>query len=158
VRLPGWLVAVGLAALLVWTWQRAERREGALDQQVKAREAVIAALAKQKAKVDTQYLKAKPVYIAAVQGWDSLKLTLGDKVKIDPVVLAGDKVVGACTTLLALCDERNRLTEQQLAEQRAQTETWKAKARGPRILGIPRPRISAGFNVGKHLHIGIPLF
>lgn len=106
------------AAVLVWQLDGCHReRQGELTQRIKSREAVIAALAKQKAKVDTQYLKAKPVYIAAVQGWDSLKLTLGEKVKIDPTVLAGDKVVGACTTLIALCEERYQMANTIMLEQ-----------------------------------------
>ena len=74
-----------------------------LKERIEARETVIAALAKQKARVDTQYVEAKKVYIAAKQGWDSIKVTLGEKVKIDPVVLAGDKAINACGDALRAC-------------------------------------------------------
>jgi hypothetical protein len=112
-----WVLMV-LAGVLLWQIDGCHReKQGELNQRIKSREVVIAALAKQKAKVDTQYLKAKPIFVAAVAGWDSLKLTLGEKVKINPVVLAGDQVVGACTTLIALCEERNQMATTIMLEQ-----------------------------------------
>jgi hypothetical protein len=112
-----WALLV-VAGVFLWQLDGCHReKQGELNQRIKARETVIATLAKQKAKVDTQYLQAKPIYLAAVVGWDSLKLTLGEKVKLDPVVLAGDKVVGACTTLIALCEERYQMANSIMLEQ-----------------------------------------
>lgn len=119
--LPWVIVAVlGLVGVLMYGCQ--ERRAGELDQRVKARETVIASLAAQKAQVDTEYVRGKVVYQDAVTEWDSLKLTLGEKVKLNPLALAGDRVVAGCGTLVASCEARNRLSDSIIAVQVFQIE------------------------------------
>lgn len=144
-----WALLVA-AGVFLWQLDGCHReKQGELNQRIKSRETVIAALAKQKAKVDTQYLKAKPVYVAAVQGWDSLKLTLGEKVKIDPVVLAGDKVVGACSTLIALCEERYQMTNTIMLEQDSTIRDL--KKRKPSWLGC----VAGGGATTRGLDLGV---
>ena len=144
--LPWALVAL-VAVLALGQARCAGEREGALQQRVKARETVIAALAKQKARVDTQYLAGKTVYAEAVGSWDSLKLTLGERVKIDPVVIAGDKAIAACGTLIALCEERSRTADSIIAVQTFQIEDLR-KHRGGTFLGIPLPSRLTMLGVG----------
>lgn len=117
------LVFTGLALAGWFVWQGVlwdQRRIGALNERIHARETVIAALARQKAHVDTVWLKGKTVYADAVQGWDSIKVTLGDKAKIDPVVIAGDKLAQSCTTLVALCEQRNWISDSLIRTYRVQ--------------------------------------
>jgi hypothetical protein len=165
VRLPGWLVAVGLAALLVWTWQRAERRVGALDQQVRAREQVIAALASRAKSTDTLFVR-DTVNLTRIR-WrtDSiLRADTVERVRVDTVRLWLALERAACDAAITSCVTLNAQKDSIIAQMDTVVRDLKKQRRGCRLLGLlPCPRVSAGLNadpsgVRPGVHLGIPLF
>jgi hypothetical protein len=176
VRLPGWLVAVGLAALLLWTWQRAERRVGALDQQVRARETVIAALAVQKARVDTVRMKSRAAAFDSAAAYQKLRDSLlamlpapVDSVPTEGTVVptlirAADAAIASCHRALSDCGNAISVRDSTIAQLDTLVRDLRRQRRGCRLLGLlPCPRVSAGLNVDPSgarpgVHLGIPLF
>jgi hypothetical protein len=148
------IMAVVFITAMIGLDRMNSRHEGEMNQRIKSRELVIAELAKQKARVDTQYIRGKTVYLEAAKTWDSVKATLPDS---SPVVIAGDKALNACVSLIALCDERNRLAGEQIdsLNQQIKDLTKKSKCK---VLFIPCPSRTATFFIGAGLGLTAGLY
>lgn len=113
-----------LAALFLFLLVRDAGTQGELKQQIKeakerieSRMLVIAALAKQKARVDTVKAKSKAVYVPVKATWDSLTVVLGDKIRLDPVLLIADSTIKACDRVLHDCENQVATRDTLLAQQ-----------------------------------------
>jgi hypothetical protein len=114
VRAIPWVVLIGLAYFAGCHYAKDRTAKAAIESQekrIKAREVVISALAKQKAKVDTEYVAGKTVFVEAAKEWDEIKVTLGEKATI-----AGDKVVNSCKALVLSCDAKVAVRDTMLAQ------------------------------------------
>jgi hypothetical protein len=119
---------------LVYLWTGAIGREAVLKQQIKAREKTIAALAVQKARVDTQYTKAKTVYLPAKATWDDLKLTLRDPIAI---IALADSTIRKCEAVVTSCEAQVATRDTIIWQQDSLIHDLKKKK--PFLLRIGKP-------------------
>jgi len=123
-----WWPALAVA-LAVFAWRHHEsdlRAEGALQERlagltrsVAARESVIAALAQQKARVDTVRVKSAASAFNSADRYqklrDSLRAMTDTMPTIKPVLIAADSAVGVCSRALRDCGNAIRLRDVMLA-------------------------------------------
>lgn len=114
--------------LLLWLWSGAAGREAVLKQQIRARDKTIAALAIQKAKVDTVHAQAVAVYLPAKTHWDSVKVVLKDPVAIvavaDTTIKKCEAVVLSCAGQVAIRDTIIWQKDSLLADVKARQPGW----------------------------------
>lgn len=103
--MKNWIyVAAVLGAVAFWQFNScAQFNRGALEQKIKAREQVIAVLAKQKARVDTVKAQATAVYVPQKSRWDSVKVTLKNPVAI---VAEADITIKKCEAVISSCEQQ----------------------------------------------------
>lgn len=100
------IAIIALAVFLVlWVMRIDTERLGILNQRIKARETVIASLAKQKARVDTVAGKARVVYEKQRSRYDlAPAVVIHDTVWIPKAT--ADSTVHACSAALETCEHR----------------------------------------------------
>lgn len=130
-----------VAVVLLWAWHTAAEREGALRQRIQAREAVIASLARQKARVDTAYTRDT----VTLTRWrttytgirDTLRLT--DTVAVKRFVLTADSTIHACSVALETCEHRVAWRDSLLIQK--DSLITDLKRRKPFLLRIGKPLV-----------------
>ena len=165
-KLPSvWPVVAGALGLLLWWAVRVYwQNDGALRERIKARETVIAALAKQRARVDTSYavdtaalaawrrkyadLRAKIATTRPPEISNPLVVAPADTSKISRLIVVADSTIAACSVALETCERRVAVrdsiiaaTNDLLALERKRRPGWFGCVVGPTV-------DTKGFGVG----------
>lgn len=140
------LAAIALGLLVLKGYGCERESQGVLKQQIKARETVIAALAKQQARVDTEYVRGKTVYLPTKARWDSVMADTN--VKKTPEILIADSAVKSCSRLVETCERRVAIRDSIMKEK--DTLISYIKKRRPSRFGCAAPFVFAirGFDLG----------
>lgn len=112
------VILFAVVLVMAWLYGRSQRSQGELTQRLKARETVIAALAKRQARVDTVAGKAAVVYLDAKVNYKAIRDSLLKEMagtfnndttnsnNLPPIIRACDAALTAADSALSACAVR----------------------------------------------------